>query len=529
MPAVAVTDRNNLFGALEFAQYAAKAGIQPIIGCELGIRREEEGGIAPAGKIAAGRLADAAGPERDGLSQPDAAGEPRPSRIQDRLAGGPAAVGAGGPHRGPAGPDRQRRQRARPAAGRRARTPAAAHQLERLQTLFDGRLYIELQRHGEDDRARGSSRRCSTSPTPRPAAGRHQRRAFPQGRRCTRRTTCCSASSRARTSRTPTAAALTPEHYFKSAAEMRQVFADLPEACDNTLVDRPALRLHAGAAQADPAALHQARRPHRGGGAARDGRDAASTALQASGRLAADIEFKTYEERLDLRARHDREDGLLRLLPDRRRLHPVGQGPRHPGRAGPRLGRGLAGRLVAQDHRPRSAALGPAVRALPQSRARVDAGLRHRLLPGQARRGDPLRARRVRPRPRRRHHHLRQAAGARGAARRRPRARHALRPGRPHLQAGAEQSGQAGDAGPGAGERAAAEGAVCGRRGDQAPDRPRAAARRPLPQRLDPCRRRGDRRPAARRAGAALPRYRRQGIAAGHPVQHEVGRDGRAW
>ena len=50
MPAVAVTDRNNLFGALEFAQYASKAGIQPIIGCDLGIRREEEGGIATVGK-----------------------------------------------------------------------------------------------------------------------------------------------------------------------------------------------------------------------------------------------------------------------------------------------------------------------------------------------------------------------------------------------------------------------------------------------------------------------------------------------
>ena len=53
MPAVAVTDRNNLFGSLEFSQYAAKAGIQPIVGCDLGIRREEEGGIATAGKLAA--------------------------------------------------------------------------------------------------------------------------------------------------------------------------------------------------------------------------------------------------------------------------------------------------------------------------------------------------------------------------------------------------------------------------------------------------------------------------------------------
>jgi len=39
MPAVAVTDRNNLFGALEFAQYAANGGIQPIIGCDLAIGR----------------------------------------------------------------------------------------------------------------------------------------------------------------------------------------------------------------------------------------------------------------------------------------------------------------------------------------------------------------------------------------------------------------------------------------------------------------------------------------------------------
>ena len=51
MPAVAVTDRNNLFGALEFAQYAANAGIQPIMGCDLGLRREEEGGIATATKL----------------------------------------------------------------------------------------------------------------------------------------------------------------------------------------------------------------------------------------------------------------------------------------------------------------------------------------------------------------------------------------------------------------------------------------------------------------------------------------------
>src|SRR5260370_31583271 len=34
MPAVAVTDHGNLFGAIEFYQEAARAGVKPIIGCE---------------------------------------------------------------------------------------------------------------------------------------------------------------------------------------------------------------------------------------------------------------------------------------------------------------------------------------------------------------------------------------------------------------------------------------------------------------------------------------------------------------
>src|SRR3546814_2276333 len=51
-----------------------------------------------------------------------------------------------------------------------------------------------------------------------------------------------------------------------------------------------------------------------------------------------------------------------------------------------------------------------AVRAVPESRARVDAGFRHRFLPGPPRRGDSLRPGEVRPRPRGVDHHLRQVA-----------------------------------------------------------------------------------------------------------------------
>src|SRR6056297_3008025 len=38
MPAVALTDTNNLFAALEFSVGAAGAGIQPIMGCQVDLR-----------------------------------------------------------------------------------------------------------------------------------------------------------------------------------------------------------------------------------------------------------------------------------------------------------------------------------------------------------------------------------------------------------------------------------------------------------------------------------------------------------
>ena len=42
MPAVAVTDTGNLFGAMEFSAYAKDAGVQPIVGCQLAVTRPEE-------------------------------------------------------------------------------------------------------------------------------------------------------------------------------------------------------------------------------------------------------------------------------------------------------------------------------------------------------------------------------------------------------------------------------------------------------------------------------------------------------
>src|SRR5438045_3064005 len=67
----------------------------------------------------------------------------------------------------------------------------------------------------------------------------------------------------------------------------------------------------------------------------------------------------------------------------------MGEAAGYPGRAGARLGGGLRRRLGPHDHRSGPAAFRAAVRALSQSRARVDAGFRHRFL--QDRRDEVIR------------------------------------------------------------------------------------------------------------------------------------------
>ena len=42
MPAVAMTDHGNIFGAVEFANAAKDAGVKPILGCELYICKKED-------------------------------------------------------------------------------------------------------------------------------------------------------------------------------------------------------------------------------------------------------------------------------------------------------------------------------------------------------------------------------------------------------------------------------------------------------------------------------------------------------
>jgi DNA polymerase-3 subunit alpha len=235
MPAVAVTDTGNLFGALEVATTCASAGIQPIIGCEIALVRNggQERSRSDRGGEEADRIVLLAQSETgyrnllDLVSRSYLASEmpTEPAITASDLAG--ASEGllclTGGP-RGPVGRFLAEGQ-----------TEAAETALIHLAGMFPNRLYIELMRHGTPEEAR-------TEPGLVELAYRHDLplvatndsyfpdRDFYEAHDallCVAETTVVADQERKR---------LTPHHYFRSAEEMRALFADVPEACDNTLV-----------------------------------------------------------------------------------------------------------------------------------------------------------------------------------------------------------------------------------------------------------------------------------------------------
>jgi DNA polymerase III subunit alpha len=235
MPAVAVTDTSNLFGALEVATACAAAGIQPIIGCELALDRNgsEEGSRPGRGLSEPDRIVLLAQSEAgyrnllDLVSRSYLAGEtptePAVTRAELARAGDGLLCLTGGPS-GPVG---------RLVAEGQADAAEAA--LTRLMSLFPNRLYVELMRHGTPAEARAEAGLVDLAyrhdlPLVATNDAYFPDRAFYEAHDallCVAETTVVADQERRR---------LTPQHFFRSSAEMRELFADLPEACDNTLV-----------------------------------------------------------------------------------------------------------------------------------------------------------------------------------------------------------------------------------------------------------------------------------------------------
>ena len=141
------------------------------------------------------------------------------------------------------------------------------------------------------------------------------------------------------------------QYYLKSPAEMRKLFAELPEACDNTL----AIAERCDVSFTEGNGTYMPRYPCPPGENEDSwflsrGRDAACGTGIPAGIPDAVRTQAEFESGVIISM------GFCRLLPGRRRLHQLGQGQRHPGRPGPRLGRRVDRRVRDADHRPRPAA-----------------------------------------------------------------------------------------------------------------------------------------------------------------------------
>ncbi len=225
MPAVAITDTGNLFGALEFSQYCAGKGVQPIIGCQVGIVRAGRIGLAPDQVVVLAQ--DARGLDNLqrlsslGFIEGDAAEPALPlDRILQHAEG---LILLTGGTRGPVG--------RMLAEGQEAEARAL---VARLAEAFGDRAMMELHRHGlavERAIEPGLIRLADEAGLPLVATNECFF-ATPSMHEAHDALLCIAAG---RTLAEQDRRRVTPEHWFKPAKAMRALFADLPEACDNTL------------------------------------------------------------------------------------------------------------------------------------------------------------------------------------------------------------------------------------------------------------------------------------------------------
>jgi len=237
MPAVAVTDTNNMFCALEFSEYAAKAGIQPIIGCQVDLtamvspQRTHTRPEAPAPLVLLAQ--NEAGymnlMKLNSCAYINANGELPQVSLDDlaRYSDGLICL-SGGPD-GPVG----RLLR----AGQR---PAAEALMTRLAATFPDRLYVELQRHPVDGglpeaeafSEQGHVEMAYAMDLPLVATNDVY---FPKSSIYEAHDALLCIADGAYVDQNEPRRRLTPQHYFKSQQEMVALFADLPEAIENTV------------------------------------------------------------------------------------------------------------------------------------------------------------------------------------------------------------------------------------------------------------------------------------------------------
>ncbi|MCP2016345.1 MAG: DNA polymerase III subunit alpha [Erythrobacter sp.] len=230
-PAIAIADRNGLYGAVMFANACKAEGVQPIIGALLGVARpsRDEGAEGKqvdylplyaqdeAGYDNLCHLVSKAHLERPLEFEPHV----RIGDLDGRTDGLIAFTGA--------------------SEGAVTRLLAEGQQshaealLDRLQVLFPDRLYIELARRGDPIEERAEAALVDlayardlplVATNPANFAEPHMHKAH-DAMLCIAGSTHVDAEERARSN---------PESYVKTYHMMEEAFADLPEAVQNTVV-----------------------------------------------------------------------------------------------------------------------------------------------------------------------------------------------------------------------------------------------------------------------------------------------------
>ena len=229
-PALALTDTDNMFGALEFSEKLASFGIQPIVGCAIAVDfgdivnrstehswprlvllATDESGYRRLMRLCSRAYLETAAQERPHI---------KISWLDETIDGLIALSG------GPKGP-----LDGVLVAGQH---PVALSRCQELQRLFGDRLYIELQRHGMAGERLAEpqlidlaySRGLPLVATNEPFFATRDDYEAHDALLCIAEGKLVADGERRQ---------LTPEHRFKTRAEMAALFADLPEALAATI------------------------------------------------------------------------------------------------------------------------------------------------------------------------------------------------------------------------------------------------------------------------------------------------------
>ncbi len=226
MPALALTDLANVFGMVKFYKAARSRGIKPIIGCDVWITHESE---------------------RDAPQRLLLLCQSRPGYLL--LADWLTRAHRGNQHRGRAEVKREWFGDGTDglialsgfASGEigqalaQGNTAAAGAAANALAGAFPGRFYLEVQRAGHaDDEALTAATLRLASALALPVVATHPVQFATRGEFRAHEARVCIAEGHVLADpRRPRR--FTPEQYFKSQAEMAQLFADIPQALANSV------------------------------------------------------------------------------------------------------------------------------------------------------------------------------------------------------------------------------------------------------------------------------------------------------